>query len=41
MVCGQALAVAMRVDVERMMERLRLPVNARQTRCLSVADEPL
>ena len=40
-VCGQALAVAMRVGVERMMERLRLPVNARKTRCLRVPEEPL
>ena len=40
-VCGRAPAEAMRAAVERMMERLRLPVNARKTRCLRVPEEPL
>jgi len=40
-VCGRALAAAMRAPVERMMERLRLPVNVRKTRCLRVPEEPL
>ena len=41
MVCGRAPAEAMRAAVERMMERLRLPVNARKTRCSRVPEEPL
>ena len=40
-VCVRAPAEAMRAAVERMMERLRLPVNARKTRCLRVPEEPL
>ena len=40
-VCGRAPAEAMRAAVERMMERLRLPVNARKTRCLCVPKAPL
>ena len=40
-VCGRAPAAAMRAAVERMPERLRLPVNARKTRCLRVPEEPL
>ena len=31
-ICGQAQAAAMRAVVERMMLRLRLPLNARKTR---------
>ena len=30
-ICGQAQAAAMRAVVERMMEQLRLPLNARKT----------
>ena len=40
-VCGKAPAEAMRAAVERMMERLRLPVNATKTRCLRSPEEPL
>ena len=40
-VCSRALAEATRTAVERKMERLRLPVNARKTRCLRVPEEPL
>ena len=40
-VCGKAPAEAMRVDVERMMEKLRLPVNATKTRCLRSPEEPV
>ena len=40
-VCGKAPAEAMRVDVERMMESLRLPVNATKTRCLRSPEEPV
>ena len=40
-VCGRAPAEAMRAAVERMMERLRLPVNATKTRCLRVPEEPM
>ena len=40
-VCGRAPAEAMRAAVERMLERLRLPVNARKTRCLHVPEEPM
>ena len=40
-VCGKAPAEAMRVAVERMMETLRLPINATKTRCLRVPEEPL
>ena len=40
-VCGKAPAEAMRVDVERMMERLRLPLNATKTRCLRSPEEPV
>ena len=38
---GRAPAAEMRSVVEWMMERLRLPVNARKTRCLRVPEEPL
>ena len=31
----------MRAAVEEMMERLRLPVNARETRCVRVPEEPV
>ena len=31
----------MRAVVEQVMERLRLPVNARKTRCVQVPEEPL
>ena len=41
MICGQAPAAAMRAVVERMMERLRLPLNATKTRCLRVPEELL
>ena len=37
-VCGRAPAEAMRAAVEWMMERLRLPVNARKTRWLRVPE---
>ena len=40
-VCGKAPAEAMRADVEWMMEKLRLPVNATKTRCLRSPEEPL
>ena len=40
-VCGRAPAEAMRAVVERMMESLRLPVNARKTRCVRVPEEPM
>ncbi len=40
-VCGKAPAEAMRVAVERMMEKLRLPINATKTRCLRVPEEPM
>ena len=40
-ICGRAPAAEMRTVVERMMERLRLPVNARKTRCLRVPEEPM
>ena len=40
-ICGQAPAAATRAVVERMMERLRLPLNATKTRCLRVPEEPL
>ena len=40
-ICGKAPAAAMRAAVERMMERLRLPLNATKTRCVSVPEEPL
>ena len=40
-ICGKASAAAMRVAVERMMERLRLPLNATKTRCLRGPEEPL
>ena len=41
MICGQAPAAAMRAVVERMMERLRLRLNATKTRCLRVPEELL
>ena len=40
-VCGKAPAEAMRAIVERMMEKLRLPINATKTRCLRLPEEPL
>ena len=40
-VCGKTPAEAIRVDVERMMEKLRLPVNATKTRCLRSPEEPV
>ena len=40
-VCGKAPAEAMRAAVERMMETLRLPINAAKTRCLRVPEEPM
>ncbi len=40
-VCGKAPAEAMRATVERMMEQLRLPVNATKTRCLRCPEEPM
>ena len=40
-ICGKAPAAAMRAVVERMTERLRLPLNATKTRCLRVPEEPL
>ena len=40
-VCGKAPAEAMRAIVERMMEQLRLPVNATKTRCLRCPEEPM
>ena len=40
-VCGRAPAEAMRATVERMMEQLRLPVNATKTRCLRCPEEPM
>ena len=40
-VCGRAPAEAMRAAVERMTERLRMPVNARKTRSLRVPEELL
>ena len=40
-VCGRAPAEAMQAAVRWMMERLRLPVNTRKTRCLRVPEEPM
>ena len=40
-ICGRAPAAEMRSVVEWMMERLRLPVNARKTRCMRMPEEPL
>ena len=40
-ICGQAPAAAMWAVVDRMMERLRLPLNATKTRCLRLLEEPL
>ena len=40
-ICGQAPAAAMWAVVDRMMERLRLPLNATKTRCLRVPEEAL
>ena len=40
-VCGRAPAEAMRAAVEGKMEWLRLPVNARKTRCVPVPEEPV
>lgn len=40
-ICGKAPAAAMRAAVERMMERLRLPLNAMKTCCLRLPAEPL
>ena len=39
-ISGQALTAAMWVVVERMVERLRLPLNATKTRCLRGPEEP-
>ena len=41
MVGGRAPAKAMLAAAERMMERLRLPVNARKTCCIRVPEESL
>ncbi len=40
-VLGKAPAAEMRAAVCRLMERLKLPVNARRTRCLRCPEEPL
>ena len=40
-ICGQAPAAAVRAVVERMMDRLRLPLNATKSGCLRVPEEPL
>jgi len=40
-VCGRAPAEAMRVAVERMMGKLKLPINPTKTRCVRVPEEPL
>ena len=40
-VLGKAPAAAMLAAVNRLMERLKLPVNARKTRCLRCPEEPL
>ena len=40
-VCGKAPAEAMRAVVERMMQKLRLPVNETKTRCLRVPEEAM
>ena len=39
-VCGKAPAAAMLAAVERIMEKLRLPLNATKTRCLRTPEEP-
>ena len=39
-VCGKAPAAAMLAAVERIMEQLRLPLNATKTRCLRTPEEP-
>ena len=39
-VCGKAPAAAMLAAVERIMERLQLPLNATKTRCLRTPEEP-
>ena len=40
-VLGKAPAAEMLAAVNRLMERLRLPVNARKTRCLRCPEEPI
>ena len=40
-VLGKAPAAVMRAAVDRLMERLKLPVNARKTRCLRCPEEPI
>ena len=40
-ICWRAPAAEMRSVVEWVMERLRLPVNARKTRCMRMPEEPL
>ena len=39
-ICGKAPAAAMRASVERIMGKLRLPLNATKTRCLRAPEEP-
>ena len=39
-ICGKAPAEAMRASAERIMESLRLPLNATKTRCLRTPEEP-
>ena len=39
-VCGKAPAAAMLAAVERIMGKLRLPLNATKTRCLRTPEEP-
>ena len=40
-VCGRAPGEAMRAAVERIMGKLRLPINPAKTRCVRVPEEPL
>ena len=40
-VLGKAPAAAMLAEVERLMERLKLPADAQKTRCLRCPEEPL
>ena len=40
-VLGKAPAAEMLAAVNRLMERLKLPVNARKTRCLRCPEEPI
>lgn len=40
-VCGQTAAEVMRTAVERIMDKLKLPINPSKTRCVRIPEEPL